>query len=177
MATVKLLVSEMYIKDATIIAANVDPKYIRGNIQTGQDLYIETTLGTLLFNDINDKANAGTLASNDLVLYSKYVKPCLKYYVLCLCAPELTYKFTNKNVSTKSSDNAQPVDGETVKQISQRYRDLGDEYRQRMINYLCENYLLFPLYDLNTGLDEIQPKRKGYQNPIFLGDTNSCDCE
>jgi len=179
MATVKLLISETFIKDATVVTANVDPKYIRGNIQTAQDLYIETTLGTLLFNDINDKANAGTLASYDLVLYDKYIKPCLKYYVLFLLAPELSYKLTNKNVSTKSSDNAQPVDTETVKQISQRYRDLADNYRQRTINYLCENYTLFPLYDLNTGLDEIQPNRnKAFQNPIYLdGGTNSDCCE
>ena len=177
MATVKLLVSETFIKDSTVVTENVDPKYIRGNIQTAQDLYIETTLGTLLFNDINEKANAGTLASNDLVLYSKYIKPCIKYYILSLLAPELSYKLTNKNVSTKSSDNAQPVTEETVKQIAQRYRDLGDTYRQRMINYLCENYALFPLYDLNEGLDEIQPNRnKAFQNPIFLDGGTSNDC-
>lgn len=177
MATVKLLVSETFIKEATVVTENVDPKYIRGNIQTAQDLYIETTLGTLLFNDIVDKATAGTLASYDLVLYSKYIKPTLKYYVLSLLAPELTYKLTNKNISTKSSDNAQPVGDETVKQISQRYRDLGDEYRNRMINYLCENYLQFPLYDLNDGLDEIQPNRnKAFQNPIFLDGGTSNDC-
>lgn len=177
MANVDLIVSVAFIKESTVVTENVDPKYIRGNIQTAQDLYVETTLGTLLFNDINSKANAGTLASDDLVLYSKYIKPMMKYYVLSLLAPELNFKLTNKNISTKSSDNAQPVDGETVKQIAQRYRDLGDEYRQRTINYLCENYQLFSLYDLNEGLDEIQPNRnKAFQNPIFLGGGTNTDC-
>ncbi len=179
MATVKLIVSETFIKESTVVTENVDPKYIRGNIQTAQDLFVETTLGTLLFNDINDKANAGTLASDDLVLYDKYIKPMMKYYVLSLLAPELNFKLTNKNISTKSSDNAQPVDGETVKQIAQRYQGYADNYRQRCINYLCENYLQFPLYDLNDGLDEIQPNRnKAFQNPIFLdGGTNTDCCE
>ena len=174
MSTIKLLVSETFIKSSTVLTENVDPKYIRGNIQTAQDLYIETTLGTLLFNDIATKVTAGTITGDDSTLYDKYIKPCLKYYVLSLCAPELSFKLTNKNVSTKNSDNAFSVDGATIKQIGQRYKDLGDEYRQRMINYLCENDTLFPLYDDNVGLDEIKPHFKGYSNPIYLGDNNDC---
>lgn len=174
MSTIKLLVSETFVKQSTVLTENVDPIYIRGNIQTAQDLYIETTLGTDLFNDIVDKVTAGTIASNDATLYNNYIKPCLKYYVLSLMAPELQYKLTNKAISTKNSDNAFAVDGETVKQIAQRYKDLGDEYRQRMINYLCENDDLFPLYDDNVGLDKIKPHHKGYTSPIYLGGNNDC---
>ena len=52
----------------------------------------------------------------------------------------------------------------------EKEKKTAEFYKQRLINYLRENYLLFSEYfNPGSGLDVIFPELKAYTSPIYLG--------
>jgi len=179
MADIVLLISEAYLKDATVINENVDVKVLRTNISLAQDLYIHPALGTALYDQILDQvANNNLSVANDTLL-TDYIKPCLKYYVQYESGRDLVFKWMNKGVMSKNSDNSNSVDPETLKQIREEFKDKAEWYKQRMIDFLLENETDYPAFTENTRIDQLRPNKKAFTSPFYLKprkmDDGCCD--
>ena len=164
-----LLIDMDYIKDNSILDDNVDERLMVDALWTAQREYILPILGTDLFNDIISKAAAGTLAGNDLILVNTYIAPCLLKYLVFEMTPILAYKYRNKGVVQQTSENSQATSFDDLNHLLNRWRDKAEMFAEDIINYLCANSTLFPLYCTNSDADDIHPSKTGFTGGLFLG--------
>jgi len=171
-----LMISVDYLRDNTSVNGNVDNEILEPFILTAQTVHLEQILGTALFNDIVTNIQADTVAGGNKTLLDDYIQPCLIQWSVYEALPFLNYKFTNKSVATKSSDNSDPVELNELQYLRGTVRDIAEYLSQRITDYLKANPDTFPLY-LNPGntCDTIRPNSSSYFNGIFLHDTDDCN--
>lgn len=173
---IALMVSEQFIKDTTIIDENVDMKLLRDNIELCQEKYILPLLGTALYNQISNQILAGSVDANNTTLLDSYIQKALKWWVQYEGVDVLTYKFTNKSIVKKNSDNSQPIDMEEVRRLMEKWRTNAEMYSQRLTDYLIANSTTFTLYtNAGSTSDTIWPKKNSYTTSIWLGGNDDCN--
>jgi hypothetical protein len=169
-----LFISVQSIKDRTGLHANVDEKLILPEIKTAQDMYILPTLGSTLYNRLQDGVNNCTLNMDEQALLDNYVADCLIYYVMSELPMGLSYQFYNKGLLRKSGDNTENPSMQDMIDVANRYRTRAEFYKQRIIKYLRQNNTLFPEYlNFTSGIDTIVPDLEGYTSSLYLED-GSC---
>ena len=85
----------------------------------------------------------------------------------------LGYQFFSKGILQKTSEESNAPSRADLELIGNEYKKTAEFYKQRLINYLRENYLLFSEYfNPGSGLDVIFPELKAYTSPIYLGNVN-----
>jgi hypothetical protein len=100
------------------------------------------------------------------------------YYVLSEGLPSFTYKIENKSVSTKTSDNATPVDNSIIQSEVARYKDRAEFFAQTLTDFLeatadGTNYNAY----LNPGsaFNTVRPISNNYTTGWVLDD-NGTNC-
>lgn len=170
MATTAYFISAQFIKDYTFVDENVDEKYLMVAIKEAQEVELKQYLGTALYDALVTKVLASTVSGNYSTLMNDYVAPALKYWAMYEAAPFLKFKFTNKNVVTKNSDNSTSVDLKEFEKILKWIEDKARYYTHRMVVYLLQNQSLFPEYvNPGSGIDTIFPQGSGFDSDIYLG--------
>ena len=168
-------ISEEKIKQDSIFNDNIDSKYIRSLIDECQDIYILPILGSALYIDLQDKIIAETLTSNDTLLLTSYVVPCLKGYIKAEAPYELLYKFTNKNVGVKNSEFSTPISASDLKDITQHYKNKAEYYGQKLKLFLKANFTLYPkYYEYGNSIDSVQPLGRVWDSGMNLDDDTGC---
>lgn len=170
-----LFISPTFLKNNTQVSDNVDVKYIREAILFAQDSEIQPILGSTLYNYFITQLIAddtgGTLAAAYLTLLTDYIQVCLKHFVVAECLLMAHYKVTNKGVQIQDSEQSSPASTSSVDRLVEKENNKAQWYRQRLIDYLCENSSSFTEYENpGSGVDVIQPTRDNYRTTIFLGD-------
>lgn len=172
-----LIISTAVLMEDSIFNDNIDPKYLRGLIDECQDEYILPILGSAQYNAILDKIDEEeSFTAYEEVLVDSYIVPCLKAYIKCEAPYELTFKYTNKGVVTKTSENSQTIDNTSIKMIMDHYKDKAESKANRLKLYLEANPSKFPLY-LNYGnnIDDVKPVRSTFTTGMYLGDNDCYD--
>ena len=164
-----LFVSEQRLKETTAITNNVDMEFLLPYLKIAQRKYIETALGTDLYEVTQGYITAGTLSSNAnyKTLVNDYISDALCHYAFYEALPYMHYKFMNKSIVTKSSDNGQPISRDELQDIKHDTKDTAEWYGKRMVDYICNNTSLFPEYSTNTGAD-ISPSKSVYTSAMNL---------
>jgi hypothetical protein len=174
------MIDEQYLKDNSPIDDNVDSKTIATAMRTAQDIYIRDLIGSGIYDEILTQINAGTLAADteNTTLVNYYIAPCLVHYIITEATIPMTFKFMNKSISTRSSDNTQPVDIDMMTKIINEYKDKAEYYANRLTDYLRANSTDYPLY-LNPGSDQttIHPRSGQFFGGIFFDDNFECNEE
>ena len=148
-----LLVTNTDIKRFTALNGNVDSDRFVQFVSIAQDIHIQGMLGTDLLEKIQADIVADTLAEPYLSLLTTYIKPCLIHAAMLEALPYLAYTISNQGVYKKSSENAETVSKTEVDYMIERERKTYQHYKQRFIDYICENNNLFPEYNSNSGSD------------------------
>ncbi len=166
-----LFISETYLKDNTQVSKNVDVNYIREAILWVQDSEIQIALGSTLYDKVKDDIEASTLTGDYQTLVNDYIQVCLKHYALAECIPMAHYKITNKGAQVQDSEQSQPASDRIVDKLVEDERNKAAFYRQRMIDYLCENSSLYTEYENpGSGSDVIHPSKDNFQTSFYLGE-------
>jgi hypothetical protein len=174
MSTV-LFISEERLKETSVINGNVDNKLLLPTIVSCQEMYIQPILGSGIYNQIKTQIADGTIAdagnaSNKLLLDS-FIIPCLVSWIMYELPIDLTYKFTNKNFGSKTSENSQPGEIAAIEKVMDRYKNKAEFRSERMTMYLKQNRTTFPLYDNpGTGFDVIRPQGSNFTCGMYLDD-------
>ena len=166
MAATALFISEEKLKSYAI-AGNVSPSLILPHLKDAQRIYIESALGTALYQDLQASIIALTLAGNDLILVNDYIQSTLVHYATLQAIPFLAYKIENGNIYSKTSENGVALSREQLGDLSDSVKNTAEWYRARLIDYLCYNSELFPKYSSSTGAD-ICPSTVKYTNNMNL---------
>lgn len=171
-----LFISENYIKENSVIDENVDYKKILSTVWSCQIQYIQNLLGTKLYNDLTTKVIAGTISGDDLTLIEDYISDALLYWVIYEVEIPMLYEFRNKNISTKSSQNAQPIGTKELSRIENRFKDKAEFFSERLSDYLKANDTLYPLYRTETEFDEVSPEDGKSTVSVYLDGTYKRPC-
>ncbi len=169
-----LFISETYVKNNSVIDENVDVRLILPSIRDAQELRLHPILGTPFYNDLKDKITGGTLNADEINLLDNYVAPSMLQWTLYECSASMLFKYRNKSVSTKNSENSQPISYQDLQFLRDEWRNKAEERDQILINYLCDNSKLFPKY--NESSNDLTPKKTAYQTGFWLGGAKSTYC-
>ena len=166
-----LFVSEDYLKSFTIINDNVEMKLITPLIDKIQDQRILPIIGTGLFNELRTQIQASTLTALNTTLLDDYINKAVLWWVMYEAPIIFTYRFMNKGVMVKSSDNSSPAQMADLQILRDNFKNDAEWYTQRIILYLIENSTSYPLY-FNPGntIDTITPQGYSYSAGMNLED-------
>ena len=89
--------------------------------------------------------------------------------------PTLTYKIFNKSVSQPTSEESQPASLEQVKYVRDEVMNTAEFYRQRALEFLCNNDNDYPEY-LNPNTDDgmAPDKHSDYYSGIVVPKPYGC---
>ena len=164
-----LFISEKFLKDHTALDENIDMKKIRPTIYQCQIQYIQSLIGTQLYDDLLAKVVAGTLAGNDLILVNNYIADCLTYWCMYELQIPLLFNFRNKSTATNNSEYSQPITTKELDRIENRYKHKADYFSKRIELYLLANANLYPLYMKSNAIDEELPQSNSGGTSLYLG--------
>ena len=173
MAFTYIIKVDTYLRETTV-NANVDTQLILPAIKRVQRNIILPILGTALYNDLLTKIglDADLSGYTDYkTLVDDYLTPTMVEFVNAEIPPDMTFKFTNKSIVKKNSENSQPVDLQELRNIIQRMTYRGQLEGEKVIKYLITNCnTLFPLYRTpgNT-LDTVFPRQTMFSTGMNLG--------
>lgn len=164
-----LFISEDYLKSFTVISDNTEMKLITPLIDKIQDQRILPAIGTGIFNELKTQIQAGTLTALNITLLDDYiVKSCL-WWVMYEAPLMFVYRFMNKGVMKKSSDNSSPADMFELNALRDNFKSDAEWYNQRLIKYLIENQASYPLYyNPGDGVDTVHPQGYSYSAGMNL---------
>lgn len=169
-----LWMTEDYFKDHSILNENVDWTLVQPIMIMVQDRYIQSILGTNLFDEIADEIQAVNVSVNNETLLNLYVRKCIIWYVLSELAPILKYRFQNKGVMVRNSENSQPANLEEIQDVAARFKNNAEWYGERITDYLKENSDTYINYYNGTITgDDILPNSTNFTSSLFLDD----DCD
>lgn len=173
-----LFISPQLIKDRSNISDNIDDKQLIYSIKVTQDQQLEPILGTTFYQGLQNRIENGNLTSCEESLINDYIHDVLIHYCLADLATSNSIKMWNKGLMQKSSDNAiVPTLNQTL-QVAELYKNKGEWYAQRLIDYLRENELDYDEYrNWRNGLDVIKPGLMSFTTSIYLGDNGANRCE
>tara|TARA_R110002050_G_scaffold47132_2_gene110284 strand:- start:451 stop:1014 length:564 start_codon:yes stop_codon:yes gene_type:complete len=162
-----LFISENKIKDSTAIGGNVDNEFLLPYIKVAQKKYIETKLGTDLFEALQTKITAGSLSGAYQTLVDDYIQDALVHWSFYECLPFLRYKVMNNNVVSKTAENSTPLSREEAQDLRNEISNTAEFYTERLIDYIKNNTASFPEYTTNTGAD-VSPDHSNYYSGMNL---------
>lgn len=165
-----LLISQSYLQNRSIIDSNVDYQKLSPIIEMVQDIYLEPLLGSDLYDEIITQTTPPTtLTSANQTLVNEHILKVMLFYVLAEAPAALHYRYMNKGVQIKSSDNSTPADRTDLKELYDSYKNKAETYGDRMRRYIISNPTLYPKYFSNNTIDKELPK-EAYNVDLFLSD-------
>jgi hypothetical protein len=148
-----LLISRTDVVKWTTMNGNIDTDKFIQYISIAQDIHIQAMTGTDLLEKLQAEIIAGTLANPYLALLTDYIKPVLIHYAMVEYLPFSAYTIANKGVYKHGAENSETVSKDEVDFLMEKERKTADYYKQRFIDYICQNSSTFPEYNTNTGSD------------------------
>jgi hypothetical protein len=168
-----LFISPALIKSRTGISDAIDDKQIKPQIKVAQDIYIQPALGSTLYIRLQEGIDANNLTAAETTLLNSYVTDALIWFTVAQLPMALGYQFFSKGVLQKTAEESNTPSRPDLELLSNHYKQNAEWYKQRLIQYLRENYTLYLEYmQTGSGLDVIFPETRAYTSPMWLG-TNS----
>ena len=165
-----LFISPALIKSRTGISDSIDDKQLKPMIKVAQDMYIQPAMGSTFYEALQDGVENDNLTANETALLNNYITDALVWFTMSTLPAALSYQFFSKGVLQKTAEESNNPSRADIELLERRYKDNAEFYKTRLINYLRENYTLFPEYfSPGVGYDVIQPENKAYTCPIYLG--------
>ena len=148
-----LLISRQDAIRFTNMNGNIDTDKFIQYVSIAQDIHIQSTLGTKLLEKIQAEIIAGTLANPYKDLLEIYIKPSLIHAAMLEFLPFSAVTIANKGVYKHGAENSETVSKDEIDFLIERERKTYDHYKERFIDYICQNSTLFPEYNANSGSD------------------------
>lgn len=157
-----LYISTSKLKRDTALGSTVDDNILMPYIKIAQDRWILSALGTDLDEKIKADIDAGSaLAGSYKVLVEEFLQPCLVQMAFVEVAYVVRLRFANNSVTIANSEQGGAASTADIQKVVERADEIGMFYRERMIDYICNNTANLPEYSTNTGAD-LSPSKNNY---------------
>ena len=134
------------LKRKSIIDGNVDTDKLIQFVEVAQDTYIQTQLGTALYNKLQSDVIASSLSGDYLTLVNTYLKPMLIWFSQSEYMKYAAFQISNGGVFKHRSENSDSASLEEINNLVHQAKSTADFYTQRFINYMDSNSELYPEY-------------------------------
>jgi hypothetical protein len=173
-----LFISEQKLKDNTPITDNVDSSELRFAIQQAQAIQIQETLGTNLYEKLQQLVDTGDIQLPANIRYKEllnnYVQPTLIAYSYYLALDNFWVKFINIGLVQNRSEQGQPVDLKTLQYLKTNADNQAQFQDNLMRRHLIFRSGWYPEYNngnLNDG--QLPPQVKSAFNSQITMPGNS----
>lgn len=173
-----LFITEDKLKSFTGIDANVDPEILYPFVIQSQDLYVQSTLGTKLYNALKTYVNDYVTTQTPIpqaykTLLDDYVANMVVYYTYYLALPHIKYKTTNKGLMSGTSEVGETISLEEVQFLMNKVNSTAQFYNERLRDFLVAYQEDYPEYQSYTNKDGMAPKRgTSYFTGLAMPGTN-----
>jgi len=171
MATIWL--NQDYFNKRSVVDSNVEYSKIEVLIPLVQRKYIKRKLGPDLYNamEVHILAyinSATAIPVNYKYLLDEFILPIMIYYILYDYTITAKYRYTNKGVQVKNSENSQPATDEGLELTCELWKSNAEVLVEDMILYINNNTTFYPERFTNINND-IATDEEGYDTDIYLG--------
>ena len=160
-----MMISEDVLKTYTAINDNVQTNELRYCILTSQQIQIQETLGTNLYNKMLDLISTGDIQlgvnSNYKTLLDTYIQPALVNYSYYMALDNFMVKFMSVGLVQNRSEQGNSIDFKTFQFLKQNAKDQAEFSDNLLRRHLIFRSGLYPEYNngnLNDG--QLPPETK-----------------
>jgi len=172
-----ILIDNNFVKLNSIIDANVDDELITSVIWEAQREHIKPLLGTDLYDQLQSSYDGiNTPTADEETLVNDYISNALLNWTVFEFCVAGHFKFRNKGIEKKSSDNAQPVDFTELRFLMDKYKNRAEMWSEDLVRFLCANDDLYPAYLSNDDSDDLHPRGTAYTTGLYLGNGTNTRC-
>tara|TARA_R110000824_G_scaffold65995_1_gene171483 strand:- start:577 stop:1137 length:561 start_codon:yes stop_codon:yes gene_type:complete len=162
-----LFISENKLKDSTSLGGNIDANFYLPYLKIAQKKFIETKLGTDLFESLQTKISGATLSGVYETLVDDYIQDSLVHWALYECLPFLRVRIANNGIGVKTSENLEALSLEDANSLREEIRNTAEFFTERMIEFLKHNSSSLPEYQTSSGSD-VTPDTNAFYSGINL---------
>jgi len=163
-----LFIGEQYLRQYTVLSANLDVNLIVPNIEYAQDAYTQNILGSKFYNTLqNDYAvsfTGGTPMSSGETTLIMLIKPALAYRAIQSSVKLIYSQIRAKGFNHLKSEDATPSMYNEVKDLEAMFKDRAELYEKKVLTYLWQNG--------NQFADYLLP-----DNPLYPQKETSFECD
>lgn len=173
-----LLITEQKLKDNTSINENVDSTELRFSIQQAQQIFIQESLGTNLYEHILKLVQNGDINLAGNVKYKEllnnFIQPTLISYAYYLALDNFFIKFVNVGLQSFSSEQSRPIGIKEFTYLKNNARDQAQFNDNLLRRHLVFNNQDYPEYTLTTNNGQLIPEFGGaFKSSITLPGSKS----
>ena len=169
-----LLVSEELLKTYTAISDNVQSSELRFSILQSQNIQIQESLGTNLYEHILSLVDAGTIGDPANVNYKNlldtYIQPALLSYSYYTALDNFLVKFMSVGLVQNRSEQGNPIDFKLylhLKESAKQQAEFNDNLLRRHLIFRASLYAPYFFGNLNNG--ELPPDTSTpFDSPITM---------
>ena len=160
-----MMISEELLKTYTAINDNVQTDELRYCILTSQNIQIQETLGTNLYNKILNLISTGDISTGANVNYKNlldtYIQPALINYSYAMALDNFMVKFMSVGLVQNRSEQGNAIDFKTFQYLKSNAKDQAEFSDNLLRRHLIFRSNLYPEYNngnLNDG--QLPPETK-----------------
>ncbi len=168
--TTTFIISEAKVRAFTTLNNSVDTELIKNCIRTAQDYYLQSIIGTVLYEKILTDIDSGSLTGDYKTLVDSYIQDYLLYATYYETLEEIFIRPRNKGLlKPTGGENSVDVDLQTYNVKRQSVENKMTYYAERLTNYILEDNGLFPELDQNNLLYQQNPDYSvKYRSPFAM---------
>jgi len=151
-----LFITLKELKRKSIIDGNLDQDKLIQFVEVAQDTYIQTQLGTKLYDQLQYEVINSSVTTVNQTLIDTYIKPMLIWYSQVAIIPFIAYQIRQGGIFKHTSESAETVSRNEVDFLVEKARTNAEWYKRRFQSYMDFNQSNFPEFYNNTN-DEISP--------------------
>ncbi len=144
-----LFITLKELKRKSIIDGNVDTDKLIQFVEVAQDTYIQTQLGTKLYDALQTQVKASSLTTANETLINTYIKPMLIWFSQSEYMKYAAFQISNGGVFKHRSENSDSASLEEINNLVHQAKTTADFYTQRFIDFIDQNSEDYPLYTAN----------------------------
>lgn len=159
-----LLVSEKKIKSFTSLDPNMDFEELKPFVKVSQDITLQRIIGTKFLNELYNQVINNTLTQVNKDLLNNYITDILIYDAVYRVLPSIHLKVKQQGIIRSDGDTFITTGLNDMKYVRNEYENLVNFYTERLVDHLCHNEKLYPLYTKVSTDGSINPKKRGTYN-------------
>ena len=140
------------IKEYTSVSKNISPEILQPYIKMAETFHLRPVLGENLDNSLLTMISGDTLSGSSYTLVQEFIIPTSIWYSYYEALPFVWTRSNAKGLTKGFSDTTSALDVKEYQMIKQELLDKSVMYLNRLIEYLNDNVLTYPLYgNCSTG--------------------------
>lgn len=168
--TTTFLITEAKVRAFTDINNMVDTDLLKNNIRVAQDYYLQSIIGTLLYEKLLSDVDSNTLTGAYKTLVDDYIQDYLLYATYYESLESIYLRPRNNGLlRPNGGENSDPVDKSLYEMKRQSIENKMTYYAEKLTDYIIEEQASYPeLNESNKLYEQVPNYETKYKNPFAL---------